>query len=46
MPNHGGGTIFVPISTESSGIPTTRPETGFPVQGVGKGVPYHVDKMV
>ena len=27
----GGRTIYMPISTEGSGMPTTRPETGCPV---------------
>ena len=26
----GGGSIYVPISTEGSGMPTTRPKTGYP----------------
>ena len=35
----GGGveTMYVPIITEGSGTPTTRPRTGNPVQGLGAG---------
>ena len=31
----GGRTIYMPISTEGSGTPTTRPKTGSPVKGHG-----------
>ena len=31
----GVGTIYVPISTDGSGTPTTRPRTDYPVQGLG-----------
>ena len=31
----GGGTIYVPISTEGSGTQTMRPRTGYPVQSLG-----------
>ena len=30
----GGETIYVPVSTEGSGTPTTKPRTGFPVLGL------------
>ena len=33
----GGGTIYMPISTEGSGTPTTRPWTGSSIQGLGVG---------
>ena len=33
----GGETIYVSISTESSRMPTTRPRTGYPIQGLGAG---------
>ena len=31
----GGGAIYVPISTEGSGTPTTRPKTGSPLGSWG-----------
>ena len=39
----GGGaglgiTIYVPISTEGSGTPTTRPKTGYPAKGLWGGM--------
>ena len=30
----GGGTIYIPIIFEGSGMPTTRPKTGSLVQGL------------
>ena len=33
----GGCTIYVPMSTEGSGTPTTRPKTGYPGSRGGKG---------
>ena len=32
-----GRTINMPISTDGSGMPTTRPQTGSPGQGLGEG---------
>ena len=37
LPSGGERTINMPISTEGSGMPTTRPKTGSPVWGGGGG---------
>ena len=37
-------TIYMPISTKGSGMPTMKRKTGYPVKGIGAGGEGRVDK--